>query len=248
MHETSGTDHGDECCNPGRRQLLGGATLAAVAAAGGLSFAFPAQAQTLTKAQRDAMTPKGVLEDIMAGNTRFVTGKRKPRDWLAEQRSTAGGQYPVAIFLTCVDSRAPVEVICDLGIGEAFNARVAGNAVNDDILGSMEFATAAAGAKLVMVMGHTACGAIKGAIDRVALGNLTLLLGRFQNAIAETKYDGDRSSNNTAFVDAVAVTNVRQTLGLIRDRSPVLRKLEQDGAIAIVGSMYDLSTGRVTMV
>ena len=170
-----------------------------------------------------------LLEQRKSGNPRFVSGKRQPRDWLAEQRATAPAQYPAAIFLSCVDSRAPVEVICDLGIGDAFNARVAGNAVNDDIFGSIEFATAAAGAKAVVVMGHTACGAIKG-------------------AIAATDYTGDRTTKNSAFVDAVAKTHVQQTVELIRRRSPVMAGMEKDGKIRIVGSMYDLKTGRVALV
>lgn len=236
-------------CDHGRRGLLGLSVAGAAALAGGISFAAPAHAAALTKAQRDALTPDQVLKLVMDGNARFISGKRQPRDFLAEQQSTATeGQYPAAIFLSCVDSRAPVEVICDLGIGEAFNARVAGNVVNDDILGSMEFATAAAGAKLVMVMGHTACGAVAGAIDNVRLGNLTLLLSRFGNAIAATDYAGEKSGKNYAYVDAVAATQVKQTITLIRDRSPVLRGLEQDGKIRIVGSMYDLKTGRVSLV
>jgi carbonic anhydrase len=185
----------------------------------------------------------------MEGNERFASGVRTPVDYLAQQRQSATeGQHPAAIFLTCVDSRAPVEVICDLGIGDAFNARVAGNVINDDILGSMEFATAAAGARLVMVMGHTKCGAVAGAIDNVKLGNLTLLLARFGNAIAATPYDGEKSGKNIDYVDKVAATQVRQTITLIRERSPVLRELEQQGKIRIVGSMYDLKTGRVSLL
>jgi carbonic anhydrase len=224
--------------------------LGVAALAGGMSLGFPARAQALTQAQRDSLTPEQVLKLVYEGNNRFVTGQRRTRDWLAEQRATASGQYPAAIFLSCVDSRAPVEVICDLGIGEAFNARVAGNAENDDILGSMEFATAAAGAKLVMVMGHSACGAIKGAIDNVRLGNLTLLLARFGNAIAETDkgFTGERSSKNPAYVDAVAKMNVLQTMAQIRERSGVLRGLEREGKIMIAGSFYDLATGRVSEV
>jgi carbonic anhydrase len=232
-------------CQLDRRGLMG---LGAVALASSLSFATPAAAATMTRAQRDALAPQRVLEMVMEGNTRFVTGQRKPRDWLAEQRSTAAGQYPAAVFLTCVDSRAPVEVICDLGIGEAFNARVAGNVINDDILGSMEFATAASGAKLVMVMGHSACGAIKGAIDNVRLGNLTLLLARFGNAVADTAFDGEKSGSNLAYVNAVARTQVQKTIILIRDRSPVMRGLERDGKILIAGAFYDLETGRVELL
>jgi carbonic anhydrase len=250
MKEEHAMSIGDDCCNIERRHVLGLGGLGAVALAGGLSFAVPAGAQALTQAQRDALTPEQVLKLVYEGNTRFISGQRKTRDWLAEQRATAAGQYPTAIFLSCVDSRAPVEVICDLGIGEAFNARIAGNAENDDILGSMEFATAAAGAKLVMVMGHSACGAIKGAIDNVRLGNLTLLLARFGNAIAETDkgFTGERTSKNPDYVNAVARTNVALTIGQIRERSSVMRNLERAGKIMIAGSFYDLATGRVTEV
>ena len=163
-------------------------------------------------------------------------------------RSSSAGQFPAAIVLSCVDSRAPVELICDLGIGDTFNARVAGNAVNDDILGSMEFACAASGAKAVVVMGHTACGAIEGAIDNVVLGNLTLLLARFKPAIEATVYDGAHTSKNAAFVDAVARTHVQQAIALVRQRSPVLADLEAKGAIRIAGSMYDIASGRVSLV
>jgi len=207
-----------------------------------------AQAASLSEAQRNAMTPDQVIQKMLEGNARFLSGARKERDFLAEMRSSSAGQFPAAIVLSCVDSRAPVEVICDLGIGDTFNARVAGNAVNDDILGSMEFACAAAGAKAVVLMGHTACGAIKGAIDNVVLGNLTLLLARFKSAIDATVYSGDRSSKNAAFVDAVARTHVQQSVKLVRERSPVLAGLEAKGSIKIVASMYDLASGKVTLV
>jgi carbonic anhydrase len=239
MHE-----HDEDCCGGiGRRALLTAGAVGAMALA-----ATPADAQVLTKEMRDSLSPQQIIALMLKGNARFTAGTQARRDWLAEQKGTAGGQHPAAVFLSCVDSRAPVEVICDIGIGQAFNCRVAGNAVNDDILGSMEFATAVSGAKLVMVMGHTACGAIKGAIDNVRLGNLTLLLARFQNAVEATVYEGERTSKNLAFVDAVARTHALQTVQLIRERSPVMRDLEQQGKIAIAASMYDLETGRVSLI
>ncbi len=254
-HDTGQSHHHHAdcgCVDPARRSLFGLAAAGMVAAVAGATPAAavtPSPRGALTAAQRDALTPDDVLRHVLAGNERFATGKRVPQDFLLQQKqSAADGQHPAAIFLTCVDSRAPVEVLCDLGIGDAFNARVAGNVINDDILGSMEFATAAAGAKLVMVMGHTACGAVAGAIDNVRLGNLTLLLSRFGNAIAATPYDGEKSGKNYDYVDRVAATQVKQTLTLIRDRSPVLRDLETAGKIRIVGSMYDLKTGRITLV
>jgi carbonic anhydrase len=215
----------------------------------GLGGAAPGTlAASLSEAQRNSMTPDQVIKEMLDGNARFLSGVRKDRDYLAEMRTSSAGQFPAAVVLSCIDSRAPVEVICDLGLGDTFNARVAGNAVNDDILGSMEFACAAAGAKAVVVMGHTACGAIKGAIDNVVLGNLTLLLARFKQAIDATVYEGARTSKNAAFVDAVARTHVQLSLNLVRKRSPVLAGLEAKGAIKIVGSMYDIASGEVTLL
>ncbi len=199
----------------------------------------------LTKAQRDKLTPDEIIELMKQGNQRFRLGKESPHDYLAQQKVSAKGQYPAAVILSCIDSRAPAETIMDLGIGDTFNARVAGNISNDDILGSMEFACKLAGAKVVLVMGHTACGAIKGAIDNAQLGNLTGLLGKIRPAVAATKYQGERSASNYGFVDAVARTNVELTMADIRRRSSVLADLEKSGAIKIVGAMYNLETGVV---
>ena len=199
----------------------------------------------LTKAQRDKLTPDEIIELMKKGNQRFRLGKESPHDYLAQQKVSAKGQYPAAVILSCIDSRAPAETIMDLGIGDTFNARVAGNISNDDILGSMEFACKLAGAKVVLVMGHTACGAIKGAIDNAQLGNLTGLLGKIRPAVAATKYQGERSASNYGFVDAVARTNVELTMADIRRRSSVLADLEKSGAIKIVGAMYNLETGAV---
>jgi len=203
---------------------------------------------SLTEAQRDSLTPDRVVQAFLDGNARFVSGAQRDRDFLGEMKSSAAGQYPAAIVLSCIDSRTPVEVISDLGIGDTFNAKVAGNAVNDDILGSMEYACAVAGAKVVLVMGHTSCGAIKGAIDNVVLGNLTLLLARFKAAIDETVFEGARTSKNAAFVDAVARTQALKSARQVRQRSPLLAGLEAEGKIKIVASMYDVATGVVTLV
>jgi carbonic anhydrase len=191
------------------------------------------------------MTPDQVLEAMRQGNERFRTGKMQAHDYLAQKRASAGGQYPAAAILSCIDSRAPAEIILDTGIGETFNARIAGNIANDDLLGSLEFACAAAGAKLVLVMGHTSCGAIKGAIDGVELGHLTGLLNKIKPAVPATSYAGDRTSKNAAFVDEVARTNVLRTVNDIRQQSGVLSGLEKDGKIKIAGSMYHLVGGRV---
>jgi len=235
-----------------RRALLRSLAGLGVAGAAG-NLALPgavrvAYAAALTKEQRDGMTPDQVLAMLQAGNERFRTGRMRAHDYLAQKRATIPGQYPAAAILSCIDSRAPAEIILDTGIGDSFNARVAGNIANDDLLGSLEFACAASGAKLILVMGHTACGAIKGAIDGVQLGHLTELLERIKPAVGATAYSGERSSKNAAFVDAVAGTNVRRTIEQIRVQSSVLAGLEQDGKIRIVGSMYHLKGGRVELL
>ncbi len=202
-------------------------------------------AGSLTKEQRDSMTTEHILEELKKGNERFRAGKMTSRDYRAEKRASAGGQYPAAVVLGCLDSRVPAEIIFDTGIGDTFVGRVAGNVVNDDMLGSMEFACAVSGAKVVLVLGHTSCGAIKGAIDDVILGNLTGLLARIKPAIPATKFDGEKSSKNAAYVDAVAHTNVILGLEEIRRRSPILKDLETKGSIKIAGAMYTLSNGMV---
>ncbi len=199
----------------------------------------------LSKAQRDALTPDEIIALMKKGNERFRLGKESPHDYLAQQRTSAKGQYPAAVILSCIDSRAPAETIMDLGIGNCFNARVAGNVTNDDIIGSMEFACKVAGAKVAVVMGHTACGAIKGAIDDVQLGNLTGLLAKIRPAVDATDYEGERSAKNYGFVDAVARKNVELAIAGLRRRSTVLAELESSGAIKIVGAMYDLETAVV---
>jgi carbonic anhydrase len=198
---------------------------------------------SLTKEERDSLTPGQVIDELKRGNDRFRSGKSVSRDYRDQQRSSAAGQYPAAVALGCVDSRAPAEIICDVGIGDMFSARIAGNVVNDDLLGSLEFACAVAGAKAIVLFGHTACGAIKGAIDDVEMGNLTGLLARIKPAISVTKFTGEKSSKNAAYVDAVARTNVLLGLDGIRRRSPILADLEKKGTIQIVGGMYDVATG-----
>jgi len=234
--------------NVGRRTVLKSALgFAALGAVGTVPWMLPglSMAAALSKAQRDAMTPDQVIAMFKQGNERFRTGKMQAHDYLAQKRASAGGQYPAAVILSCIDSRAPAEIILDAGIGDTFNARVAGNIVNDDLLGSLEFACALAGAKVVLVMGHTACGAIKGAIDSARLGNLSGLLDKIKPAVEATQYSGERSSKNSAFVDAVAATNVRRTIDEIRHRSDVLAGLEKDGKLKMAGSMYHLIGGKV---
>ena len=204
-----------------------------------------AHAVSLTKAQRDKLTPDEIIALMKKGNERFRLGKESPHDYLAQQKATARGQYPAAAILSCIDSRAPAETIMDLGIGNCFNARVAGNIANDDIVGSLEFACKVAGAKVALVMGHTACGAIKGAIDNVQLGQLTGLLAKIRPAVDATQYQGERSATNYGFVDAVARKNVELTMAEISRRSTVLADLERSGAVKIAGAMYNLETGLV---
>ena len=204
-----------------------------------------AYAAAMSKSQRDKLSPSDILALMKKGNKRFYQGRRQDHNFLAQQRATAKGQYPAAVLLTCIDSRAPAETILDLRIGDVFNCRVAGNIENADILGSMEFACKVTGAKVVLVMGHTACGAIKGAIDNAELGNLTGLLAKIKPAVEATAYSGERTSTNYAFVDAVARKNVDMTMASIRKNSPVLAGMESGGAIKIAGAMYNLQTGVV---
>jgi carbonic anhydrase len=205
-------------------------------------------AEPLGKEKRDKMTPDEILAALKRGNKNFSRGLKSSRNYLNEQKVTAKGQYPSAVVLSCIDSRAPAEVIMDLGIGDIFNARVAGNIVNDDILGSMEFACKLSGAKVVLVMGHTACGAIKGAIDNAELGNLTGLLAKIKPAVKATTFKGELSSKNGAYVDAVAQKNVELTMTEIRQKSPVLAELESKGMIKIAGAMYNLQTALLNFV
>ena len=228
---------------PGRRRFLAAAMACAFSSRASVLAQGPRGA--LTKDARDKMTPQQVIDELKKGNERFRTGKTITKDYRDQQRTSAAGQYPAAALLGCVDSRAPAELIFDSGIGDGFNARVAGNVVNDDIVGSLEFACAVSGAKLILLFGHSACGAIKGAIDDVEMGSLTGLLARIKPAITATTFSGDRSSKNAAYVDAVARTNVRVGIENIRRRSPILSDLEKMGTIQIVGAMYDLSTGVV---
>ena len=195
---------------------------------------------------QQATTPADVLRQLKEGNERFLRGEPRKRDFASEIRATAGGQHATAAVLGCVDSRVPVETIFDAGIGDMFVARVAGNVAHSDIVGSLEYATKVGGAKLVLVMGHTRCGAVKSACEHVELGNITGLLRKIEPAAAAVKgVPGGRDCKSEAFVDAAAEQNVRQTMRELREKSPILKELEQSGDIMIVGCMYDVSTGKV---
>lgn len=195
------------------------------------------------------MTPDEVLQMLAEGNRRFVSGTLTSRDHSKRRRDAVLGQHPDAVILSCIDSRVPVEDVFDRGIGDVFVARVAGNFVNTDILGSMEFGCKIAGAKLVFVLGHEQCGAIQGAIDRVELGNITAMLANIRPAVDRvTNYDGARSSSNEEFVHLVTESNVRSSIAQIRERSPLLCDMESKGEIRIVGGIYDMRTGSVQVL
>jgi carbonic anhydrase len=198
------------------------------------------------KACQDAVTPDMVLKSLEKGNKRFVSGRPLAKNYIKQVKATAAGQFPLASIVSCIDSRAPAEIVFDQGIGDVFNARVAGNIVNEDILGSLEFASKVAGSKLIVVLGHTSCGAIKGACDDAKLGNLTGLLGKIKPIAASVAPDvKERTSKNHEFVELVSAANVKASVQNIRDRSPVLKEMEDKGEIKIVGAMYDVKTGRV---
>lgn len=203
----------------------------------------------LSQAERDKMTPEDVLESLKAGNKRFVDNNLTIRNNSKLVRDAATGQFPKAVILSCLDSRIPVEEVFDMGIGDVFVARVAGNFANTDILGSMEFGCKLTGSKLILVLGHEDCGAIKGAIDNAKLGNLTATLANIRPAVEHCKnYQGEKTSKNVEFTHLVAVQNVRETIKKIRKKSPILKKLEQEGKLKIIGGMYNMDTGKVTFM
>jgi len=205
---------------------------------------------TISASEQAALTPEAILQGLKDGNDRYMNNDLTPTDYIAQIAATASGQYPEAVILSCIDSRVPVEQVFDKGVGDVFVARVAGNTVNPDILGSIEYGAAVAGSKLIVVMGHEACGAVKASIDKAQLSsNADVLLGRVQPAIDAVKgYDADRSSGNSAFVDEVVNTNVTMTIDEMLEKSPVLKGLLDKGEIMIVGAYYDLDTGKVTFV
>ncbi len=216
-----------------------------------LSFAEDMQQQphtaVHTAATQASMTPQQALQSLKDGNQRFVSGNMKNRDLMAQASSTAIKQHPVIVVLNCIDSRTPPEIVFDQGIGDMFAARIAGNIQNADILGSMEFGTQVAGAKLIAVIGHTSCGAVRGACNKVKLGNLTGLLQKIQPAVQQAaKKNGKVDCASDEFVDEVAVDNVLLVMKQIQANSPVLNKLLKNGKIGLVGGIQDLSTGKVT--
>ncbi|MBQ4913208.1 carbonic anhydrase [Maribacter sp. MMG018] len=201
-----------------------------------------------TKETQATMTPEKSLQFLKEGNERFQNNLKANRNLLEQVNDTSEGQFPFATILSCIDSRVSAELVFDQGLGDIFSVRIAGNFVNEDILGSMEFGCKLAGTKLIVVLGHTSCGAIKGACDHARLGNLTALINKIEPAVAAVKEPADeslRNSKNLEFVDMVAEKNVQMTLDNIRKRSSVLAEMEEKNEIMIVGAMYDISTGAV---
>ena len=204
----------------------------------------------ITKDMQSALTPSSVLQDLLDGNNRFTSGASNTLDNAALISQTTGGQFPKAVILSCIDSRVPVETVFDQAIGDVFVARVAGNFENTDILGSMEYSCKVAGSKLVLVLGHEACGAVKAACDGVELGNITALLGNILPAVKKSadEVDGELNSSNKAFVAKTVENNVKLTMDRIREKSPILKEMEDNGEIDIVGGVYNLHTGNVEML
>lgn len=202
--------------------------------------------KTFTKEMQSHLSPLMALDILKEGNKRFVNNNKLSRNLLQQVNETAGGQYPFAVVLSCIDSRTSTELIFDQGLGDLFSVRIAGNIVNDDILGSMEFGCKVAGAKLIVVLGHTKCGAIKGACDHVEMGNLTGLLSKIKPAVdAEVTVKENRTSSNANFVENVAALNVKESVKLISERSLILREMIEKGEINIVGGIHNISTGEV---
>jgi len=202
--------------------------------------------KTLTKEMQSAISPVKALELLKDGNKRFVNNLKVNRNLLQQANETSDGQHPFAVILSCIDSRTSAELIFDQGLGDVFSARIAGNIVNEDILGSMEFACKVAGSKIIVVLGHTKCGAVKGACDHVEMGNLTALLSKIQPAVYDEKtVTENRSSSNNEFVEKVSTINVKRTVTAIMERSPILKEMIEKGEIGIVGGTHDITTGEV---
>jgi len=202
--------------------------------------------KTLTKEMQAAITPSMALELLKEGNKRFVNNLKVNRNLLQQANETSGGQFPFAVILSCIDSRTSAELIFDQGLGDIFSVRIAGNIVNEDILGSMEFGCKVAGSKIIVVLGHTKCGAVKGACDHVEMGNLTALLTKIRPAVDdETTTTENRNSSNPTFVENVAAINVKRTVKAIMERSPILKEMIESGQIGIVGGSHDITSGEV---
>jgi len=202
--------------------------------------------KTLTKEMQAAITPTMALDLLKTGNKRFVDNIKINRNLLQQANETSDGQHPFAVVLSCIDSRTSAELIFDQGLGDIFSVRIAGNIINEDILGSMEFGCKVAGAKIIVVLGHTKCGAVKGACDHVEMGNLTALLNKIQPAVFDEKTETEnRNSSNDNFVEKVSMINVKRTVEAIMQRSPILKEMIEKGECGIVGGNHNISTGEV---
>ncbi len=202
--------------------------------------------KTLTKEMQNAISPAKALELLKEGNIRFVNNLKVNRNLLQQANETSDGQHPFAVILSCIDSRTSAELIFDQGLGDIFSVRIAGNIINEDILGSMEFGCKVAGSKIIVVLGHTKCGAIKGACDHVEMGNLTALLTKIRPAVEDEQTTKEnRNSGNAEFVEKVATINVHRTVKSIMQRSPILKEMIEKGEIGIVGGTHDITTGQV---
>jgi len=202
--------------------------------------------KTLNKEMQAAITPSMAIKILKEGNKRFVNNLKANRNLLEQVNETSEGQHPFAVILSCIDSRTSAELIFDQGLGDVFSIRIAGNIVNEDILGSIEFACKVAGAKIIVVLGHSKCGAIKGACDHVEMGNLTALLSKIQPAVLDEKSVLDnRNSSNSEFVEKVASINVYRTVNAVIERSPILKEMIEKGEIGIIGGMHSISNGEV---
>jgi carbonic anhydrase len=234
-------------CSCDRRSLLG-VGLALPVLVGTRAVLADDECVVFDAALQGAVTPDQALQRLMDGNARLLADKTVNCDLLAQIEATAAGQAPFAAIVGCIDSRVPPELVFDQRLGSVFAARIAGNFVNTDVIGSLEFATKVAGAKLVVVLGHSECGAVKGAIDNVQLGNLTATLGNIWPAVEATTGVGERSSKNRAIVQAVAETNARLAARMLLERSPTMSELADAGSLKVVAAMHDVGTGRVTLL
>lgn len=203
--------------------------------------------KTINKEMQDAITPSMALNLLKEGNKRFVNNLKVNRNLLQQANETSDGQHPFAVILSCIDSRTSAELIFDQGLGDVFSVRIAGNIINEDILGSMEFGCKVAGAKIIVVLGHTKCGAVKGACDHVEMGNLTALLSKIRPAVEdENSTKENRTSGNSVFVEKVSALNVLRSVTAIKERSSILKEMIESGAVGLIGGTHDIATGVVT--
>ena len=203
--------------------------------------------KTLTKEMQAAITPAMAVDLLKEGNKRFINNIKVNRNLLQQANETSDGQHPFAVILSCIDSRTSAELIFDQGLGDVFSVRIAGNIINEDILGSMEFGCKVAGSKIIVVLGHTKCGAVKGACDHVEMGNLTALLSKLQPAIYDEKtVTENRTSSNEEFVEKVSTINIKRTVHAIMERSPILKEMIAKGECGIIGGNHNISTGEVS--